>query len=109
MGAYVRGSMQASVLMYYKCLCAVQTVFMLCVCVCVSVCLFQQTGDIIEYLCRLSKTSVPEGIISFIKVCVCVCAWCLSYLCMCPCFLEVPCMRLSLLLTSSCAQRARGR
>lgn len=40
------------------------------VCVCVSVCLFQQTGDIIEYLCRLSKTSVPEGIISFIKVCM---------------------------------------
>ena len=42
-------------------------------CVCVSVCLFQQTRGIIEYLCRLSKTSVPEGIISFIKVCMCVC------------------------------------
>lgn len=28
-----------------------------------------QTNDIIEYLKRLSKTSVPEGIIEFIKLC----------------------------------------
>ncbi|XP_071811809.1 general transcription and DNA repair factor IIH helicase/translocase subunit XPB-like [Apostichopus japonicus] len=28
-----------------------------------------QTGDIIEYLRRLSKTSIPEGIIEFIKLC----------------------------------------
>ncbi|KAL1517370.1 hypothetical protein ABEB36_001140 [Hypothenemus hampei] len=28
-----------------------------------------QTGDIVEYLKRLSKTSVPEGIIEFIKLC----------------------------------------
>lgn len=29
-----------------------------------------QTSDIIEYLQKLSKTSVPDGIIQFIKVCV---------------------------------------
>lgn len=28
-----------------------------------------QTEDIIEYLKRLSKTSVPDGIIEFIKLC----------------------------------------
>ena len=31
-------------------------------------CLLLQTEDIIEYLSRLSKTNIPEGIISFIKV-----------------------------------------
>lgn len=29
-----------------------------------------QTSDIIEYLQKLSKTSVPDGIVQFIKVCV---------------------------------------
>jgi len=29
-----------------------------------------QTSDIIEYLRRLSKTTIPDGIIQFIKVCV---------------------------------------
>lgn len=28
-----------------------------------------QTNDIIEYLTRLSKTSIPEGIVEFIKLC----------------------------------------
>lgn len=28
-----------------------------------------QTQDIIEYLKRLSKTSIPDGIIEFIKLC----------------------------------------
>lgn len=28
-----------------------------------------QTGDIIEYLTRLSKTSIPAGIVEFIKIC----------------------------------------
>jgi hypothetical protein len=28
-----------------------------------------QTHDIIEYLKRLSKTSIPDGIIEFIKLC----------------------------------------
>lgn len=28
-----------------------------------------QTEDIIEYLKRLSKTSIPDGIIEFIKLC----------------------------------------
>lgn len=28
-----------------------------------------ETNDIIEYLRRLSKTSIPEGIIEFIKLC----------------------------------------
>lgn len=32
-------------------------------------CLFQ-TSDIIEYLRRLSKTTIPDGIIQFIKVCM---------------------------------------
>ena len=27
-----------------------------------------QTSDIIEYLTRLSKTSIPDGIVQFIKV-----------------------------------------
>lgn len=52
---------------YAVCLC-VPAEGTLVPCVCVSVRLYKQTGDIIEYLCRLSKTTVPEGIISFIKV-----------------------------------------
>lgn len=28
-----------------------------------------QTHDIIEYLKRLSKTSIPDGIVEFIKLC----------------------------------------
>lgn len=32
-----------------------------------------QTEDIIEYLSRLSKTNIPEGIISFIKLCTVSC------------------------------------
>ena len=28
-----------------------------------------ETHDIIEYLKRLSKTSIPEGIVEFIKLC----------------------------------------
>lgn len=28
-----------------------------------------QTDDIIEYLTRLSKTAIPEGIITFIRLC----------------------------------------
>ena len=31
-----------------------------------------QTSDIIEYLRRLSKTSLPDGIVEFIKVRLCV-------------------------------------
>lgn len=29
-----------------------------------------QTNDIIEYLKRLCKTSLPEGIVEFIRVCL---------------------------------------
>lgn len=32
-----------------------------------------QTSDIVEYLQKLSKTSVPDGIVQFIKVCVLFC------------------------------------
>lgn len=32
-----------------------------------------QTSDITEYLQKLSKTGVPEGIIQFIKVGLCCC------------------------------------
>ena len=35
-------------------------------------CLGVQTKDIIEYLKRLSKTSIPEGIVKFIGVSMCV-------------------------------------
>lgn len=39
---------------------------------------FTQTADIIEYLKRLSKTSIPDGIVKFIEVrmynvCTCDC------------------------------------
>ena len=54
--------------MCMQCACGPCRRYSCSLCVCVSVCLYKQTGDIIEYLCRLSKTTVPEGIISFIKV-----------------------------------------
>ena len=44
-----------------------------------------QTSDIIEYLRRLSKTTIPDGIIQFIKVQYCYCnfniyfCWCRKF------------------------------